>query len=112
MVLCATGRTLSFTSAFRPPPQLPVAMLFFRMAEAMLPRASGSGYLLLPSDALPAKRCVARDSNTGHQLLSPPANCCPMFASWTMFASRTAQGPLALPALPRPDTHRRPARQP
>ena len=26
-------------------------------------------------------RCVAQDSNSGHQLLLPPANRCPVFAS-------------------------------
>ena len=31
-------------------------------------------------------RCVVRDSNSGHQLLLPPANWCPSFAS------RTKQG--------------------
>ena len=30
--------------------------------------------------------CVVRDSNSVHQLLLPPANCCPIFAS------RTTQG--------------------
>ena len=29
-------------------------------------------------------RGVVRDSNSGHQLLLPPANRCPIFASWTM----------------------------
>ena len=28
-------------------------------------------------------RCVVRDSNSGHQLLFPHANWCPIFASWT-----------------------------
>ena len=27
--------------------------------------------------------CVVRDSNSGHQLLLPPANWCPIFASGT-----------------------------
>ena len=27
--------------------------------------------------------CVIRDSNLGYQLLLPPANCCPIFASRT-----------------------------
>ena len=26
---------------------------------------------------------MARNSNSGHQLLFPPANCCPIFAVWT-----------------------------
>ena len=30
-----------------------------------------------------SERCVVRDSNSGHQLLLPPANWCPMFASRT-----------------------------
>ena len=29
------------------------------------------------------ERCVVRDSNSGHQLLLPPANWCPIFASRT-----------------------------
>ena len=27
--------------------------------------------------------CVVQDSNSGHQLPLPPANYCPVFASWT-----------------------------
>ena len=33
-------------------------------------------------------RCVARDSNSGHQLLLPSANCCPIFAVWATQATR------------------------
>ena len=39
-----------------------------------------------------AMRCVVRDSNSGHQLLLPPANWCPIFASRTTQARRTLAG--------------------
>ena len=40
-------------------------------------------------DALSLGACVVRDSNSGHQLLLPPANWCPMFASRTTHRTRT-----------------------
>ena len=49
--------------------------------QAVLASAGG-----LPDPSGPAgasERCVIRDSNSGHQLLLPPANWCPIFAFWT-----------------------------
>ena len=42
-----------------------------------------------------AAACVVRDSNSGHQLLLTPANCCPMFALWT---THCASGRSSCPA--------------
>ena len=40
--------------------------------------------LVAATEAGRIHRCVVRDSNSGHQLLLPPANWCPIFASRTM----------------------------
>ena len=37
--------------------------------------------------------CVVWDSNSGHQLLLPPANYCPIFASWTTHGQAVPKGP-------------------
>ena len=47
----------------------------------------GSGMLALTAaEKVGRSRCVVQTSNSGHQLLLPPANWCPIFAS------RTTQG--------------------
>ena len=40
-----------------------------------------------------AKRCVVRGSNSGHQLLLPPASWCPIFAVWTTQGAAGGQCP-------------------
>ena len=52
------------------------------------PRCAQGIYDFNDCFALTCSRCAVRDSNSGHQLLLPPANCCPIFAF------RTSQGHL------------------
>ena len=70
----------------RPPPGLPslapVPPPSKRWSRAARPtRASTPGRT--PTWSLRTARCVARDSRSGHQLLLPPADWCPIFEVWT-----------------------------
>ena len=54
----------------------PTAKVHPRAAAAAAARPHGRSSVEL-------RRCAARASNSGHQLLLPPADWCPMFASQT-----------------------------
>ena len=65
--------------------------LVFQGADACVVQTSNSGHQLHQINDQPCLiHCtsslwlrVVWDSNSGHQLLLPPANCCPVFASRT-----------------------------
>ena len=54
------------------------------------------------------RQCVVQESNLGHQLLSPPANWCPMFASRTANMMRRQHAGCIGPSTRRPATQRWP----
>ena len=59
------------------------------------PRGSKRSSLLPPRS--PQPRCAwSKDSTSGHQLLLPPTNCCPIFAFWTTQAPAVRPSPLSV----------------
>ena len=76
-------------------------------ADMSASEADGSGGAVR-NDSTRDVWCVVQDSNSGHQLLVPPANWCPMFAPY----HAGIQSKLATPAATSPRPYREVRRRP